>query len=854
MNKKITKLLSVFVLAGVIGTGAAFSAAGCSPKKDDDNQQTQTTEYTVTYNANGHGTAPAAAETVDGKVTEPTAPTEAGYVFGGWYTDAECTTAFDFTATVTANTTVYAKWTEVDLWADAVDESGDPIADVLGTAAQVEAPKVVEKTGDGPAVQEGKIDIESELVVSDLTAGKTGYTDGTFTVVEGTEIRNRNKSKVYEGTTLVDEDFTATKSVKLNKTFLEVNAPAAGTLILYAQNGSSGADTVQTLNITKPDATETTLDYPVDNVQKITIPIEAPGVYRFTCAGTTDVYYAKLTFQADNTPIESISIANTGKTEYLVGQQLDCTDIIVTQTHETTGMILPVATENLTVDTSAYDATKPGVYTIGVSYTVAGNLTSETTTFETSYDVKVYGYSDLSLGMNKIIKADTNSAAGNSVYANHAVRRHYTTGDAFSPDGLSVTAVGELYGEKHDFILEDTEYTIAPVSTETVGTKYVKVSYEANGLKKTRSFDIYVAPAYSEVATLNEVNLSVDSAYAGRIGDKKEGVYNFKTIQQAIDFLNNSGVKAEAKKTINLAAGTYAEKIEINVPNLTIKGAAKETTIIEWDSLYGIKDESGFDHVTDSTATLNVRDGAVNFKLTGVTVNNKYCTQEYFDMKFPAKYGEHRALAVLIQADKVVIDDCILNGYQDTIELFTGRQVISNTLITGTTDFIFGTNNTTYFYKCEIKSISTYDNSHGGYITAFKGLNKGSDKDKIKYGAIFDDCDFTAEEGVAEGKTAIGRTWGADAAVMVMNSRLGAHISKGTDGKRDARYVKMNGDPKKAQFTEYNNTGDGAITESITGVTVLTAEQAAPYNTLATIFGTTNGLVTYADVWEITVE
>ena len=39
-----------------------------------------------------------------------------GYVFGGWYDDAECTEAHNFTANVTAPVTLYAKWTEATLY------------------------------------------------------------------------------------------------------------------------------------------------------------------------------------------------------------------------------------------------------------------------------------------------------------------------------------------------------------------------------------------------------------------------------------------------------------------------------------------------------------------------------------------------------------------------------------------------------------------------------------------------------------------------------------------------------------------------------------------------------------------
>ena len=68
----------------------------------------------VSFNANGHGTAPA-RQTVElnGKAVKPADPTAEGYVFRGWYTTAACTTEFDFNTPITADTTLYAKWDEI---------------------------------------------------------------------------------------------------------------------------------------------------------------------------------------------------------------------------------------------------------------------------------------------------------------------------------------------------------------------------------------------------------------------------------------------------------------------------------------------------------------------------------------------------------------------------------------------------------------------------------------------------------------------------------------------------------------------------------------------------------------------
>lgn len=69
--------------------------------------------YTVTFDANGHGTAPTAQTVASGATaSEPTAPTADGWTFGGWYKEAGCSNAFDFNTAITGNITLYAKWTE----------------------------------------------------------------------------------------------------------------------------------------------------------------------------------------------------------------------------------------------------------------------------------------------------------------------------------------------------------------------------------------------------------------------------------------------------------------------------------------------------------------------------------------------------------------------------------------------------------------------------------------------------------------------------------------------------------------------------------------------------------------------
>lgn len=72
-----------------------------------------TNAYTVTFDGNGHDLDVVKVSVeYNTHVDKPATPTTPGYTFGGWYTDKDCTTAFDFDTPITADTTLYAKWTK----------------------------------------------------------------------------------------------------------------------------------------------------------------------------------------------------------------------------------------------------------------------------------------------------------------------------------------------------------------------------------------------------------------------------------------------------------------------------------------------------------------------------------------------------------------------------------------------------------------------------------------------------------------------------------------------------------------------------------------------------------------------
>ena len=67
--------------------------------------------YTVAFNMNEHGTAPATQNVREGyKAVEPEAPVAAGWIFAGWYEEKACINRYDFETPVTGPITLYACW------------------------------------------------------------------------------------------------------------------------------------------------------------------------------------------------------------------------------------------------------------------------------------------------------------------------------------------------------------------------------------------------------------------------------------------------------------------------------------------------------------------------------------------------------------------------------------------------------------------------------------------------------------------------------------------------------------------------------------------------------------------------
>lgn len=103
------------------------------------------TQYTVTFYTQ-YGPSIASQKVYDGqKATKPSTPTASGYTFGGFYKDATFSQEFDFNQAITANTSVYLKWTKTEYFtvSFAMGGHGSSIAPV-----KVEKGKKLSKPSD----------------------------------------------------------------------------------------------------------------------------------------------------------------------------------------------------------------------------------------------------------------------------------------------------------------------------------------------------------------------------------------------------------------------------------------------------------------------------------------------------------------------------------------------------------------------------------------------------------------------------------------------------------------------------------------------------------------------------------
>lgn len=277
----------------------------------------------------------------------------------------------------------------------------------------------------------------------------------------------------------------------------------------------------------------------------------------------------------------------------------------------------------------------------------------------------------------------------------------------------------------------------------------------------------------------------------------KDGSGDYQTIQEAVNAVRDL---SEVQVPIYIKNGVYKEKLIVPAQKsrISLIGEDKEKTIITYDDYSG---KGTINTYTSHTVLIQGND----FKAENLTFEN-------------AAGPVGQAVALHVEADRVVIKNCKILGNQDTLfpSADTSRQYYVDCYIEGTTDFIFGAA-TVVFERCHIHS------KKNSYITA------ASTTQTQPYGFVFFNCKLTADPAFQ--KVYLGRPWRPYAKTVFINTEMGPHILPA-----GWHVWNENKNHETTFYAEYGSSGPGFVKESrVDWSKQLTKKEAKTY-TLKNIF------------------
>jgi pectinesterase len=277
-----------------------------------------------------------------------------------------------------------------------------------------------------------------------------------------------------------------------------------------------------------------------------------------------------------------------------------------------------------------------------------------------------------------------------------------------------------------------------------------------------------------------------------------DGSGSHTTVQAALNAVTGS-----TRQYILVKPGTYRETLLLpsgSAP-VTIYGADTDASKVVLVNNKSAADTGG----TSSSATFTVK--AAGFQALNLTVSNDFAT--------PASGSSLQAVALYTTGDKVVLENLILHGFQDTLYIDSSsattvaRVYIKNSFIEGDTDFIFG------------RSSAVIDGSTIHYLSSRKGSSSGihlapSTSVGNNYGFLVIGCNFTADASAPSNTIYLGRSWDQSSTTptpngqaVIRESTMGAHIRKAdpwAPAATSGRAFSATGN----RFGEYCNSGPGA--------------------------------------------
>lgn len=302
----------------------------------------------------------------------------------------------------------------------------------------------------------------------------------------------------------------------------------------------------------------------------------------------------------------------------------------------------------------------------------------------------------------------------------------------------------------------------------------------------------------------------------------QDGTGDFTSIQAALDTISPDNTSEIILKIHN---GIYKERVTVSVPYVTFVGESREDTILTYDLYARMPSE-------DIGKLGTFRSYSCMIDTHDFTAMNMT-----FENSSGPGVDVGQALALYVDGDRIMFDNCRFLGGQDTIftgplppkevepngfigpkqfaPRINGRHYYRNCYIEGDIDFIFGSA-AAYFEKCEFFSKNT-GSPINSYVTA------ASTPEGQEYGYVMESCRFTGN--CPPHSAYLGRPWREYAKTVLLNCWMDEHICP--EGWHDWGKEKAH---TTALYAEYNSSGPGAVMNMRPEwVKQLHMEELAPY-------------------------
>ncbi|KAM0952455.1 putative pectinesterase [Dioscorea sansibarensis] len=384
--------------------------------------------------------------------------------------------------------------------------------------------------------------------------------------------------------------------------------------------------------------------------------------------------------------------------------------------------------------------------------------------------------------LNDVINSDKKSSNSDhdiQTWLSAAITNQVTCQESLATHGAGL-ASKDAMNDQAQSLMEHVSNSLALYKS----VKGKKKSSTAGGGRKLLAdgYPSWLSAADRKLLKASPEDIKADAVVA------QDGTGTHTTINEALAFLSlkystaASGGGGGGRTVMYVKAGTYKEQINIRTKqkNVMLMGDGKgKTVIIDGKS-------SGLGYSTYESATVAAM--GAGFIGKGLTIINN------------AGPGNHQAVALRVGADKSVVTQCSIEGYQDTLYTHSNRQFYRDNDIYGTVDFIFG-NSAAVFQNCFIQP-RRGNSGQKNSVTA-----QGRSDQYQNTGISIQSCTIKCASDIDGTPTYLGRPWHKYARVVVMESYLDSCINEDGWEPWSGSFAEST-----AYYAEYENKGPGSST------------------------------------------